>query len=130
MAEDAVHRGAVADVGLFEGVKRAVGHAGDVVEAGGIGQLVDIDDAMPARHGKPHHRRADEPRAARDQKLSCACPLVDEGAVEARERARRCILVGQDRGGVAEAPVDPDVGVIESQRPFGLGGVDCQSICR
>ena len=65
--EDPVEARAVADIGLFEGVKRALGGPGHVVETGGIGQRIEIDDRVPVRHRAPHHRRADEARAARDE---------------------------------------------------------------
>ena len=69
VSQDAVHRGAVANISLFKGIKRAVRHGGQIIEAGGIGQLVDVHDMMPARHRQPHHGRADEPRPTCHEQL-------------------------------------------------------------
>jgi hypothetical protein len=46
LGENPVHRGAVADIGLLEGVAGRVGHLGHVVEAGGIGQRIEVDDVV------------------------------------------------------------------------------------
>ena len=69
LGKNPVQRGAVTDIDMLEGVKRAARNRGHVVETGGIGQRIDIDDRMPARHSQPHHRRADKARTARDQQL-------------------------------------------------------------
>ena len=70
--KDPVQRRTVADIGLFEGIERAVGHRRDIVEAGGIGQRVEIDHLVAARHGQPHHGRPDEPGPAGHEKLHAA----------------------------------------------------------
>jgi hypothetical protein len=67
--EHPVHRCAVADIGVLEGVTGAVRHACHVVETGRIGQRVDIHHLVAPCDRQPHNRRADEPRAARHQKL-------------------------------------------------------------
>ena len=67
--EDPVERGAVADIGMFEGILRVIGDAGHIVETGGIGQRVKIDHRMAGGNRLPHHRRSDEAGAAGDQQL-------------------------------------------------------------
>ncbi|CAM4327506.1 hypothetical protein PARU111607_14030 [Palleronia rufa] len=67
--QDRADAGRVADVGLLERVSRRIVHRGQVGEARGIGQLVQVHDLMAPRHGQPHHRRADEARAARHQQF-------------------------------------------------------------
>ena len=69
LRQDSVQRRAVADIGLFKSVKRAIRDRGHVFKAGSIGQRIQIDDLMPARHGQPHHGRADEPCPTRYQQL-------------------------------------------------------------
>ncbi len=64
-----VERGAVADVDLFERISGRVRHVRHVVEAGGIGQRVEVDHIVPARNGQPDHRGPDEPGAAGDEQL-------------------------------------------------------------
>ncbi len=63
--KDAVQRRAVADVGLFKAVQVRSRDRGHIVQTGGIGQGVEVHHLMPARHGQPHDRRADEARARR-----------------------------------------------------------------
>ena len=77
VGQNAVERGPVADVDLFEGVSRRVGHRGHVVETGGIGQRIEVDDLMSARNRKAHHGGPDETSAARDEDLHAALPMVN-----------------------------------------------------
>ena len=60
-----VQRRAVADVGLFERIARAVRNRGHIVQTGGIGQRIKVDHRMARPHRLPHHGRPDEPGPAR-----------------------------------------------------------------
>ena len=44
--EDALERGAVADIGLLEGVARVAGHGGKRLQVAGVGEFVEINDAL------------------------------------------------------------------------------------
>ena len=56
------------DAGLLEGVVEVFAGAGQRVQIGRVGQLVDVDDAgMGVAQEMAHHRRADEPGAAGDE---------------------------------------------------------------
>ena len=81
LAKDPVECGAVADVGTLEGVERALRHLGHVPRVGGVGQHVEVHHGVPAAHGQPHHRRADEPRTARHQYLHGALSLSCAGGL-------------------------------------------------
>src|SRR6056297_3410288 len=48
---------------------RAALHRGDILKAGRIGERVEIDHVMAARHREAHDRRADETRTACDENL-------------------------------------------------------------
>ena len=67
VSKDPVKRCAVANIGLFKRIERAVGHAGDVLKTGRIGQRIEINHAMPLRHGQPYYGRADKPCTPRYQ---------------------------------------------------------------
>lgn len=61
LRENAVKRGAVTDIGLFEGIAGGIRHAFDIGQVRGIGQRIQIDDLVPGADRLAHHRRADEP---------------------------------------------------------------------
>ena len=65
----------VANVGVFKGIKRAVGHARDILKADGISQRIKVNHRMTHRYRLPHNGRADKPRTvptSRDiEWLSC-----------------------------------------------------------
>ena len=63
------HRVRVADISLYKGVIGAFGSFCHVIETGGIGQFVDVDDAVPALNRQTHHRRPDEPGPAGDDQF-------------------------------------------------------------
>ena len=68
LLEQLAQRRAIADALLLERVMRIGRGAGQRIEIGGIGQLVDIDDArMGVSQQMPDHRRADEAGAAGDE---------------------------------------------------------------
>lgn len=46
LREDALERGTVADVGVFKGVTRGAGHGGEGLEVAGVGEFVEVDDAL------------------------------------------------------------------------------------
>ena len=69
VGKDPAQGGQVADVGLLKGVIGAVRHRRDIVETGGIGQRVEVDDLMPARDGQPHDGRSDKTGTAGDEDL-------------------------------------------------------------
>ena len=67
LGKDMIERGTVADIGVFEGIKRAVGDRSEVFQAGGIGQCIEVDHAVPARNRKPDHCRSDKAGTAGDE---------------------------------------------------------------
>ena len=62
--KDPSERRAVTDVCLFKHIARRVRDVFDIVEAGGIGQRVEVDHLMPARNRQPNNGGPDEPRAS------------------------------------------------------------------
>jgi len=58
---------AVANISMHKAIERALGHAGDILKAGSIGQRIKVDHLMPSRNREPHHRRPDEPGPTRHQ---------------------------------------------------------------
>ena len=77
LPEHAIKGGAVADVGLLEGIKRIAGDAGDVFKTGGIGERIEIDHLVPPRHGQPHHGRADKASPPSDKDLHAPSSQVN-----------------------------------------------------
>ena len=68
LGEDAAHVGAVGDVPLDEGQAGVVEHVGQVLQAAGVGELVEDDDAGAGLgEGEPHEVAADEAGAAGDE---------------------------------------------------------------
>ena len=66
--EDAGQGGAIAQIGLLELVARIAGHGCERGRAGGVAQLVEIDDPAVGRiPQQPAHGRPDEAGAARHQ---------------------------------------------------------------
>ena len=72
--QDPVERGAVADVGMLEGIERVVGDGSDVVEAGGVGQRVEIDHRVAVGHRAADDGGADEAGAAGHEDLHGLSP--------------------------------------------------------
>jgi hypothetical protein len=67
--EDAVERGAVADVGLFKGVAGAVRDLRHVGEVRSVGQRVEVHDLVALPDRVADDRRADEAGAAGDEEF-------------------------------------------------------------
>src|SRR5215218_1441281 len=68
LGEDAPHLPAVRDVAVEEREARIVQHAGEVLEAAGIGELVEHEDAgRRLGEDEPHEVAADETGAAGDE---------------------------------------------------------------
>ena len=70
--ENPVERGPIADIDMLEAVSRIVGDTGHIVEAGRIGQRIEVDHLVAFRDGRAHHGRANETGAAGDQDLHCS----------------------------------------------------------
>ena len=91
--EDVVHRRAVADVGADEAVARAARNRLERAEIGGVGQLVDVDDrAVGLPHEIAADRRADEPRAPRDDDLQSSRSQRDSHRVARSGRHATTVL--------------------------------------
>ena len=69
LGKDPVEGGAVADVGLLEGIVGALCHACHIVETGGIGERIEIHHAIALGDGAAYHGGADETRSSGDQKF-------------------------------------------------------------
>jgi hypothetical protein len=69
VAEHAGHEARVGDVAAHERVPRMIEHALDRIEVAGVGQLVEIDDALRRLLGNdlPDKAAANEPGAAGDK---------------------------------------------------------------
>jgi hypothetical protein len=65
--EQSAQRHGLADALLLEGIMRVADRAGQGVEIGGIGELVDIHHPRMGSQQVPHHRGADESGSARDE---------------------------------------------------------------
>ena len=122
--ENPVQRGAVADIGLLEGIVRAVGDAGHVVQTGRIGQRIEVDHAMPPRDRQPHHRRSDEPGAAGDQQLHGAASIIGERQFRTRPDSGALASLSLSIGvRVAKPPVDADIGIVPAHRAVAVGRI-------
>jgi hypothetical protein len=75
--EDPLERLPVADVGMLEGVERRARDLRQIVEAGGVGEGVEVDDRMAAADREPHNGRADEAGAAGHQELHVPWPQTN-----------------------------------------------------
>ena len=67
--EDGGHSGGVADVGPLEGIVRRGGDRGHIVQAGGVGEGVEIHDLAAVADRLADHGRSDESCAARDDEF-------------------------------------------------------------
>jgi hypothetical protein len=64
-----LQQGGILNVALYEGVVRAAFYVAQVLQVAGIGELVEVHDAVVriALHKQPHHMRADEPGTSGDK---------------------------------------------------------------
>ena len=56
----AIQRRAIADIGLLQGIKRAIRHRRHIGQIGGIGQRIKVQPLMPALNGLPNNCRANK----------------------------------------------------------------------
>ena len=121
--EDPVERRPVADVGLLEGVAVARRDAVEVGEVRRVGQRVEVDHLVPVGDRLPHHRRADEARAARHQKPHASTPY-SKGDVQSRKAGARRSLSERVTPPRLDAPVDAEVGIVPEHAAVAGGVVD------
>ena len=72
------HQGAVADIAMHEHMLRVALQRGQGVAVAGIGQRVEVDHALAARHGLQHEIASDEAGAAGHEpgcQVGYSCPL-------------------------------------------------------
>ena len=72
LAEELSHPLVVADIGLYESVVRGVLDVREVGQIAGIGQFVEVDDAVSGVlvYEQAYHMASDEAGAARDQYIT------------------------------------------------------------
>jgi len=82
LGEDFIQRGAVADVGLHEGVSLAVCHAADAVQIACVGKFVQIDHAvLRVVDDVAHNGGADKACAACYEDFHVCSLGLDEGVI-------------------------------------------------
>ena len=116
--ENPVKGRAIADIGLLKAVEVGFGGIGDVLEARGIGEGVEVDHLMPALHCQSDDSGTDETSAACDQQLHMA--LHSKGDFTSANRGAIASL--PDKTGVPERPQSmPMVGSSQRTAPSQSG---------